>query len=83
MNNSIAILFVDVLQCEALLNLYLVGNYFLNVSTVSEFSHMQLSPKLLADSGTNSLHTALYDYSNSSFDIPFHEIWAETNPNMR
>jgi hypothetical protein len=69
-----SIVFVDVLPSEAVLNLYLDGNFFLIVSTVSEFSLLQFSLKLLAGGGNNSFHTELYDHCTSRFDIPFDAI---------
>jgi len=39
--------------------------------------------RVIVDSSTRSSRNALYDRHSSGFDIAFHGMWAETNPNMR
>jgi len=83
MTDVIANLFVDVPPSKAKLNLFLDGNCFLIASTVSVYSLRQMLRTKLADSYTNRLRNALYECCISSFDIAFHGIWAQTNPDMR
>jgi len=83
MTDVIANLFVEVHPSKAKLTLFLVGNCFLIASTVSEYSLRQMLLRVLADGSTSLLRNALYDRRSSRFDIAFHGIWAETNPNIR
>jgi len=76
-------LFVDVHLSKAKLNLFRDGNCFLIVSTVSAYSPPQMLLRVVADGSTRSSRNALYDRRSSRFDIAFHGIWANTNPNMR
>jgi len=83
MTDVIADLFVDVHPSNAKLTLFVDGNCFLIASTVSVYYLWQILLWVLADGNTNSLRNALYDHRSSRFDIAFHGICAETNPNMR
>jgi len=76
-------LFVDVHPSKATLTLFLEGNCFLIAFTVSVYSLGQIILRVVADGNTNSLRNALYECGRSRFDITFHGIWADTNPNMR
>jgi len=58
------------------------GNCFLIATTVSAYSLRQMLLRVIADGTTSSSRDALYDRRSSRFDIAFHGIWAETNPNM-
>jgi len=85
MTDAIANLFVDVHPSKAKLRLFPDGNCFLIASTVSVYSLRQILLRVLGDSegNTNLHHNALYDHRSSRFDIMFHGISAETQPNMR
>jgi len=83
MTDVISNLFVDVYLSKAKLTLFATGNCFLIASTVSAYSLQQMLIRVVADSSTRSSRNALYDHRSSQFDIAFHEICAETNPNMR
>jgi len=72
MTNVMANLFVDVHPSKAKLTLFLDGYYFLIAFTVSEYSLRQMLIRVLADSRTRSLRSALYDRRSSRFDIAFH-----------
>jgi hypothetical protein len=83
MTDVIASLFVDVHPSKAKLTLFRSGNCFLIVSTVSAYSLRKMLLRVVADGGTRSSRNALYDRRSSRFDIAFHGLCAETNPNMR
>jgi len=83
MTDVMASLFVDVHPSKAKLTLFRSGNCFLIGSTVSACSLQQMLLRVEADGRTGSPHNALYDRCSSRFDIAFHEMCAETNPNMR
>ena len=74
MTDFIANLFVDVHPSKANLTLFLDGNGFLIASTVSVYFLRQILLSVLEDGKTNSLCNALFDHSDSRFDIAFHEI---------
>jgi len=76
-------LFVDVHPSKAKLTLFRNGNCVLIASTVSAYSLRQMLLRVVADGSTRSSRNALYDRCSSRFDIAFHGICAETNPNMR
>jgi hypothetical protein len=76
-------LFVDVHPSKAKLTLFCIGNCFLIASTVSVYSLRQMLLRVVADGSTRSSRNALYDRRSSKFDIAFHGICAETNPNIR
>jgi len=82
MTDVIANVFVQVHPSKAKLTLVLDGNCFIIESRVSVYSLRQRLPSLLADGHTNSSCNELCECRSSRFDIPFHEIWAETNSNM-
>jgi len=83
MTDVMASLFVDVHPSKAKLTLFRIGNYFLIASTVSAYALRQMLLRIVADSRTRSSRNDLYDRPSSRFDIAFHGICAETNPNMR
>ena len=83
MTTVIVDLFVEVHPSQAKQTLSLDGNCFLLSSTVSEYSHQQMLPTMLAGGSTNSLRNTLYDYCSSRFGMAFYGIQAETNPNMQ
>ena len=76
-------LFFDVHPSKAKLTLFRDGNCFLIASTVSAYSVRQMMLRVVADGRTRSSLNALYDRHSSRFDIAFHGIQSDTNPNMR
>jgi len=76
-------LFVDVHLSKAKLTLFRTSNCFLIASSVSAYSLRQMLLRVVADGSSRSSRNALYDRRSSTFDIAFHGICAETNPNMR
>jgi len=76
-------LFVDVHPSKVKLTLFPTGNCFLIASTASAYSLRQMIVRVVADGSTKSSRNAIYDRGRSRFDIAFHGICAETNPNMR
>jgi len=82
MTDVMAILFVDVHPSKAKLTLFHIGNCLLIASTGSAYSLRQMLLRVLADGRTRSSCNALYDHRCTRFDILFHGICAETNPNM-
>jgi hypothetical protein len=83
MTDVMASLFVDVCPSKAKLILFRIGNCFFIASTVSAYPLWQMLLRVVADGRTRSSRNVLYDRCSSRFDITFHGIWAETNPNMR
>jgi len=83
MTDVMATLFVDVHLAKAKLTLFHIGNCFSIASTGSAYSLPQMLLRVVVDSRTWLLRNELYDHRSSSFDIAFHGICAETNPNMR
>jgi len=83
MTDIMATLFVDVQLSKAKLTLFRIGNGFLIPSTVSAYSLRQMLLRVVADSRTRSLRTALYDLRSSWCDIVFSGICVETISNMR
>jgi len=83
MTDFMANLFVDVHPSKAKPTLFRDGNCFLIASTVSAYSLRQMLLRVVADGSTRSSGSALYDCRSSRFDIAFHGLWADTNPNMR
>jgi len=83
MTDVMANLFVDVHPSKAKLTLFRIGNCFLIASTVSAYCLRQMLLRVVADGSTRSSRNALYDRHSSRFDIMFHGICAETNPNLR
>jgi len=83
MPDVMASLFVDVHRSKPKLASFHHGNCFLIASTVSAYSLRQMSLQVIADGRTRSSRNALYDRRSSRFDIAFHGMYAETNPNMR
>jgi len=78
-----ASLFVDVYPSRAKLTLFGCGNCLVIASTVGAYSLWQMLIRVVPDGRTRSSRNALYDHRRSRFDIAFHGMWAETNPNMR
>jgi len=78
-----ASLFVDVHPSKAKQTLFRIRNCFLIASTVSAYSIQQMLLRVVADGRTRSSRNAFNNRGNSRFDIVFHGICAETNPNMR
>jgi len=76
-------LFINVHLSKAKLPLFRDGNYFLIASTFSAYSPQQMLLRFGADSSNRSSRNTLYDRRSSRFDIAFHGMSAETNPNMR
>jgi len=83
MIDIMASVFVDDHPLQAKLTSFLDGNCILTASTVSTYSLREMLLSVLAAGSTNSSRNALFDRSSSKFDIAFHGIWTETNPNMR
>jgi len=83
MTDVIASLFVDVYLSKAKLTLLHSGNCFLIASAVSADSLRQTVLMVVAEWRTSTLRNASYDRRSSRFDIAFHEICAETNPNVK
>jgi len=83
MTNVMASVFVDVHPSKAKLTLFRIANCFLIASTVSAYCLRQMLLRVVADSSTRSSRDDLFDCCSSRFDIAFHEICAEINPNMR
>jgi len=83
MTDVMASLFVDIHPSKAKLTLFHIGNCFLISSTVSAYSLGQMLLRVVADGRTRSSRNDLNDRRSSRFDIAFHGICAETNPNMR
>ena len=83
MPNAIPNLFLDVHPSKAKLTFFLDGNCFLIASAVSVYFLTRMLLTVLADGNTKSLCNALYERRRPRFDIAFHAIWAERNPNMR
>ena len=83
MTDVVASLFIDVHPSKAKLTLFRGGNCFLIASTVSGYSLWQMLLSVVAEGRTRSSRNALYDRRSSRFDMAFHGICAETNPNMR
>jgi len=83
MTYVIANLFIDVHPSNAKLTLFLDSNCFSIASTASVDSIRQKLLRVLADGNTNSLRNASYERLSLMFDIVFHGISAENNPNMR
>jgi len=82
MTNVMASLFGDVYPSKANLTIFRDGSYFLIAPTLSAYSLQQILLMAIADGSTRSSCNALYDCGSSRYDIAFHGIWAETNPNM-
>ena len=76
-------LFVDVHPSKAKLTLFRNGKCFLIASTVSAYSLRQMLLRVVADGSTGSSRNDSYDRRSSRFDIAFHGICAERNPNKR
>ena len=74
MTDVIANLFVDVHASTGRLTLFLDGNRFLIVSTVSEYSLRQMLLKVLADGSLSSPRNALNDRHSARSDIAFHAL---------
>jgi hypothetical protein len=74
--------FVDVHPSKAKLTFCRNGNGFLIASTVSVYSLRQMLLRVVADGRTRLSRNAVYDRPSWRFDIAFHGIYAETNPNM-
>jgi len=83
MADIIASLFFEVHPFKAKLSLFRNGNYILIEPTVSAYSLWQMLLRVVADDRTGSSRNALYDCHRSRFDIAFHGMCAETNPNIR
>jgi len=83
MTDVMASLYVDVHPSTAKQNLFRDSNSFLIASTVSAYFLRQMLLCVLADSMTWLSRNDPYDRRSSRFDIAFHGISAETNPNMR
>jgi len=83
MTDFMASLFVDVHPSKAKLTLLRNANCFLIASTVCAYSLREILLRVVADGRIRFSRNALYDYCSSTFDIAFHGICAETNPNMR
>jgi len=83
MTDVMASLFVDVHLSKAKLTLFRIGNCFVITSTVSAYCLQQMLLRVVVDGRTRTLRNDLYDCRSSRFDIAFHGICAETNPNMR
>jgi len=83
MTDVMANLFVDVHPSKAKITVFRTGNCFLIASSVSAHSLRQMLLRVIADGSTRSSRNALYDRRSSGFDIAFHAICAETNPNMK
>jgi len=76
-------LFIDVHPSKAKLTLFFDRNCFLSASTVSVNALQQMLLSVLSAGSANSRRNALYDRRSSRFEIAFHGIWDETNPNMK
>jgi len=83
MTDVMASLFVDVYPSKGKLTLFHNGNCFLIASTVSAYSLWQMLLRVVADGRTRLSRNALHIRCSTRFDIVFHGICAETNPNMR
>jgi len=83
MTDIVANVLGDVHPSKAKLTLFLASKCFLIASTVSVYSLRQIVLRVLANTNTDSLRKALYECPSSMFDIAFHGMGAETNPNMR
>jgi len=83
MTDVMASLIVDVRPSKAKLTLFCIGNCFLIASTLNAYSLRQMLLRVIADVRTRSSGNHIYDRRTSRFDIAFHAICAETNPNMR
>jgi hypothetical protein len=82
MVNLMARLFDDVHPSKAKLTLFLDSKCFLIASTVRVYSLRQMFYRVMGDGGTNSLRNVWYDRRSCLFNVAFHGISAETNPNM-
>jgi hypothetical protein len=74
MTDVIAYFLVDVHPSKAKLTLFLDGNCFLIVFTVSAYSQQRMIVRVLADGSTRLSHNAIYDRRSSGFDIAFYGI---------
>jgi hypothetical protein len=83
MNEVMGNLLVDIHLSKAKLTLFRTGNCFLIASTVSAYSLLQILLMVVADGSIRSSRNALYNRRRSTFDIAFHGIYSEKNPNMR
>jgi len=83
MIDVMASLFVHVHPAKAKLTLFRISNCFLIASTVSAYSLRGMLLRVVADGRTRSSRNELYDRHSWRFDIAFHGICAETNPNIR
>jgi hypothetical protein len=83
MTDIMANLFVYVHPSKAKLTLFRNSNCFLIASTVSAYSLRQMLLRGIVAGTTMLSHNALDDHRSSRFEIVFHGICAETNPNMR
>jgi hypothetical protein len=83
MTVCMASLCMDVNLSNAKLTLFCYRVFFSIASTFSGYSTLQQLLMVLADSTTRSWCIALFDRENSTFDISFQAICAETNPNRR
>ena len=77
MTDIIADLVLNVHLSKAQLTSFLDCNFFLNASTVSEYSLPQMLLSKLTDDSTNSLCNGLYNGHRSRFRIGLHGICAE------
>jgi len=83
MTNDLANVLVDVYLLQVNLTLFLNANCILIASTVSEYTLQLMLLRVLVKGSTSSLHNPLYVRCSSRFDIAFHGVKAEINPNMR
>jgi len=74
MTDVIANLFINVHLCKAKLTLFLDGSYFQIAPTVSEYSLLQMFPKVLVDGSSSSPRNVLTDHHSLRFDILFHGL---------
>jgi len=81
-NDVIANLLIDVPPFTSKLTWFLGGYCFLIESTVSGYSFLIMSLRVLVDGITSSRHNAVYDVRSSMFDLRLLGISGETNPNI-
>jgi len=78
-----ASLFVDVQPSKAKITLFGDSDRFLIASKVGACSLRQMLLRVIADRSTKSSRNVLYDVLSTTFDIAFHGISTEPNPDIR